>query len=81
MPTMAKRPLALRIDEDLLVRVDEARGDVSRTRFVERALESALAGDATGGRSGGSLDQGATHPPASSRAPKKVPSIADTWRR
>jgi hypothetical protein len=39
---MAKKPLPLRIDEELLRRVDEARGDVPRTRFVERALEAAL---------------------------------------
>lgn len=39
---MAKKPLPLRIDEGLLARVDEARGDVSRTRWVERALEAAL---------------------------------------
>lgn len=39
---MAKKPLPLRIDEELLRRVDEARGDVPRTRFVERALEKAL---------------------------------------
>lgn len=39
---MAKKPLSLRIDEDLLRRVDEARGDVPRTRFVERALEAAV---------------------------------------
>jgi hypothetical protein len=40
-----KRPLALRIDPELLRRVDVARGDVSRTRWVERALESALGGE------------------------------------
>jgi hypothetical protein len=39
---MGKKPLALRIDEGLLERVDAARGDVPRTRWVERALESAL---------------------------------------
>jgi hypothetical protein len=30
------------IDANLLARVDEFRGDVPRTRFVERALEAAL---------------------------------------
>jgi hypothetical protein len=41
---VAKKPLPLRIDEELLRRVDVARGDVPRTRFVERALEAALGG-------------------------------------
>ena len=39
---MAKKPLALRVDAELLARVDAARGDVPRTRWVVRALESAL---------------------------------------
>jgi hypothetical protein len=34
--------LELRIHKRLLERIDAARGDVSRTRWVERALESAL---------------------------------------
>jgi hypothetical protein len=42
MQYMAKKALPLRIDEGLLGRVDAARGDVSRTRWVERALEAAL---------------------------------------
>ena len=37
-----KVQLPVRVDPKLLERVDDARGDVSRTRFVERALESAL---------------------------------------
>jgi hypothetical protein len=39
---MAKKALPFRIDEDLLRRVDEARGDVPRTRWVTRAIEAAL---------------------------------------
>lgn len=34
----------MRIDVDLLERVDAARGDVGRTRWMERALEAALGG-------------------------------------
>lgn len=34
--------LELRITEELLAQIDAARGDVSRTRWVERALEKAL---------------------------------------
>ena len=47
MAGMAKRPLSLRIDEGLLARVDRVRGDVSRTRWVVRALESALGDSST----------------------------------
>jgi hypothetical protein len=39
---MKSSRLELRVEPELLARVDDARGDVSRTRFVERALESAL---------------------------------------
>lgn len=34
--------LELRIEPALLDRIDEARGDAPRARFVERALEAAL---------------------------------------
>ncbi len=34
--------LELRIEPDLLHRIDQARGDVPRARFVERALEAVL---------------------------------------
>lgn len=39
---MAKKQLGA-VDSELLARVDAARGDVSRVRWVERALEAALA--------------------------------------
>jgi hypothetical protein len=39
---MKNARLELRIDRVLMERVDAARGDVSRTRWVERALEAAL---------------------------------------
>lgn len=55
--------------DDLVERIDEERGDVPRTKFVQRALESALA-----------VQRAET--PASSRAPAtKTPSVASTWRR
>jgi hypothetical protein len=34
----------MRLPEGLLARVDEARGGLTRTRFMERALESVLCG-------------------------------------
>ena len=39
-----KKPLGLRLEESLIERVDAARSGVSRTVFVERALELALGG-------------------------------------
>jgi len=43
MPGMAKTArLELRVEPALLDRIDHARGDVPRARFVERALEAAL---------------------------------------
>jgi hypothetical protein len=67
---MPKKPLPLRIDEDLLRRVDGARGDVSRTRFVERALERAL------GVSGSASPAVAAATPAPSRASKARDELA-----
>jgi hypothetical protein len=43
---MKEARLELRIEKGLMDRVDAARGDVSRTRWVERALERALSVDA-----------------------------------
>jgi hypothetical protein len=60
--------LELRIERKLMARIDQARGDVSRTRWVERALESAL-GDVApaspGAEGGGRLPSS----PAPTRAP------------
>jgi hypothetical protein len=58
------------IDAELLGRVDLARGDVPRTRFVERALEAALT---DGGRSatGGGVRPSAPEPEGS--APPRAP--------
>ena len=36
--------MTFRLPIELVERVDAARGDVTRTRFVERALEAALSG-------------------------------------
>jgi hypothetical protein len=41
---MAQTPIGLRLDDDLLRRVDEARGDVPRARYIAAALEAMLAG-------------------------------------
>lgn len=43
LPGMAKSArLELRVEEGLLGAIDAARGDVSRTRWVERAIERSL---------------------------------------
>lgn len=42
MPPTERRATSFRLPVELLEAVDEARGDVSRTRFLERALERAL---------------------------------------
>lgn len=39
---MAKVPLGLRLESDLVAAVDAARGDVPRARWIERAIEAAL---------------------------------------
>jgi hypothetical protein len=36
------RPVTFEIDADFLKKVDTARGDVPRTRFIIRALEAKL---------------------------------------
>jgi hypothetical protein len=62
-----KVPLALRVDQELLARVDAERGDVSRTRWVERALESALSDRPTMERDGYELAALGTPPVAEPR--------------
>lgn len=52
--------LELRIEPELLKRIDDARGDVSRTRWVERALEKALKASAP-------VDGESSAPPRASR--------------
>lgn len=54
MQYMAKKPLPLRIDADLLGRVDVRRKELGQTRtmFVERALEAALGDQPGSGRAG-----------------------------
>lgn len=70
-----KKPLALRIDPVLLARVDRARGDVSRTRWVERALESALAAGESSGDDGPGQSLPSRPTPASSRASASAISV------
>lgn len=50
--------LELRVDPGLLARVDAARGDVPRSRWVERALEAMLDGSAEGAPVGGDAIRG-----------------------
>src|SRR5215207_6620748 len=40
---MSSRPLSIRVDPRLIDRIDNARGDVPRTRWLVRAMEAALA--------------------------------------
>jgi predicted transcriptional regulator len=67
-----KRPVNLRVSPELLGRVDaEAdRLGQTRTKFVERALESALSGVDS------STKSSAGKPSAPTRAPKDLPKIA-----
>ena len=62
-----KRSVTFRLDEGLLDRVDSARGDVPRTRWVVRALESALGG---AGREVDDLPGASTTPSASVPPPE-----------
>jgi hypothetical protein len=72
----------LRLTAEMVERIDEARGDVSFNRFVERALESALGGKGVEQAGAPDVPQGRPLPvPAPSRAPAKKTSIAATWRR
>jgi hypothetical protein len=65
-----RTPVSLRIRSDLLERVDVARGDVPRTRFIERALESALESSR------------AAHPEGPSRPTQsRASGLAGTWAR
>jgi hypothetical protein len=71
---MGKIAVGLRLNRELLDRVNEARGDVPKNRWIERALEAALDGGlGLGQPSGGATDGQATAspaaaPPASPRA-------------
>ena len=57
---MARKVFSLNLDPGVVARVDAARGDVARSRFVERALEQALA------------DPGAALTPVVSPAPARA---------
>lgn len=39
---VARTQIGLKLDDQLLARIDQARGDTPRTAFIERALELAL---------------------------------------
>lgn len=59
MLDVARKRVDLRLPEELIEAVDRARGDVTRTRFIERALEEKLA----------VLDVGTSGRPAGQQAP------------
>jgi hypothetical protein len=71
--------LELRVERELLERIDAAREDVPRSRWVVRALEAALS-EAKGsvlGRQAGPGPVGSSEPvrpAASPRAPRDVPA-------
>ncbi len=46
MAVMSKRSVGVSLEDGLLARVDEARGDTSRSLFITRALEVAVGADA-----------------------------------
>lgn len=48
-------PVSFRWDEDFVKRIDGARGDVSRSRFVRRAVERALVGPTVTGSHVGAI--------------------------
>ena len=67
--------LELRVEPELLKRIDEARGDVSRTRWVERALERALANLADVGESKvAKADRGVSLAPPRASRPAHSPT-------
>lgn len=41
-PSTYKAAILLKMDRQLLFRIDRARGDISRTRFIVRAIEKRL---------------------------------------
>lgn len=81
--------LELRITDELLAQIDAARGDVSRTRWVERALESALSGSLVSESRGGPgnpqrAEQQAAQPPRDVSAPIRTfesgcPECGGVW--
>jgi Arc/MetJ family transcription regulator len=68
---MARRRVDLRLDEELLARVDARAEELgqTRTKFVERALEKAL------GETGSAGSAAAAGTSAPSRAPVDVPGV------
>lgn len=71
--------VGLHIPDELLARVDEARGDVSRSRWVRRALEEKL------GESDAEVERARTElrETLADLKPRvsRVPPVSETWRR
>lgn len=68
---LTRKSMTFRLPVDLMKAVDETRGDVSRTRFLERALEAALKNGGAAGdvpQAAGSSAQ-RTAPPRASASP------------
>lgn len=82
---MKDKRLELRVTQDLLDAIDAARGDVSRTRWVERALEKALQGAPLGpqvrerGSTPRESEDGPAHPSRAAAAPSRTsrPRVVD----
>lgn len=64
--------LELRVEPELLARIDAARGDVPRARWVQRALEQALP------ETQFTAENGA---PVKVRPVKRAATLAETWAR
>jgi hypothetical protein len=82
MPGMAQlktERIEIRVTKDFLALVDAARGDVSRTRWIERALERALDVEGLPSEEAYRMVRGRKAPEVSS--PKQAPSLRDTWAR
>lgn len=71
---MPKVPLGLRLERELIDAIDAARGDVSRAKWIERALGAALRDPGQGQPVASGLAQatGST-PELASSAPRRAP--------
>jgi hypothetical protein len=79
------QPLSFRWDPEFIARIDAARGDVSRSLFVRRAVERALGEGRRDGDSRTDVSQLETGPVATKQAEKhparRSPAPAEQTRR
>lgn len=73
------QPLSFRWDAELIKRIDAARGDVPRSMFVRRAVESALL--RSNGYEPTSTDRQALPPAKQARMSKIEPTAPVVWNR